>query len=72
MDELISVGFKFFITVVFALRSTAIDTFAIFPSMLDTLVDDIALWFVFGELISGKLAAWKFAAIDTAARKQTC
>ena len=43
MDKLISVGFEFSTTVVLALRSTAIDTFAIFPSVLDALVDDISL-----------------------------
>ena len=72
MDKLISVGFKFRPTIVLTLRSTAIDTFAIFPSMLDALVDDIPLRFVFGELIWRKLAAWKLAAIDTSARKKAC
>ena len=72
MDKLISVGFKVCPTIVLVLRSTAIDTFAIFPSMLDALVDDISLRFIFGELICRKLAVWELAAIDTATRKQAC
>ena len=72
MDKLISVGFKFSPTIVLTLRSTAMDTFSIFPSMLDALVDDISLRFVFGKLIGRKLTAWELAAIDTAARKQAC
>lgn len=62
MDKLVSVGFKFSPTIIFALRSTAIDTFAIFPSVLDALVNDISLRFVFGELICRKLAVWELAA----------
>ena len=69
---MVSVGFKFRPTVVLTLRSTAIDTFAIFPSMLDALINDISLRFVFGELICRKLAARELAAIDTATRKQDC
>ena len=72
MDKLISVGFKFSPTIVLTLRSTAMDTFSIFPSVLYSLVDDISLRFVFGELIGRKLTAWELAAIDTAARKQAC
>ena len=72
MDKLISVGFKFSPTIVLTLRSTAIDTFAIFPTMLDALVNDISLRFIFGELICRKLAVWELAAIDTATRKQAC
>lgn len=72
MDKLISVGFEFCPTIVLTLRSTAIDTFSIFPSVLDALVDDISLWFVFGKLIGRKLATWELAAIDTSARKQAC
>ena len=68
MDKLISVGFKFCPTIVLTLRSTAIDTFSIFPSVLYSLVDDISLRFVFGGLICRKLAVWELAAIDTAAR----
>lgn len=68
MDKLISVGFKVSTTVVLTLRSTAIDTFAILPSVLDALVNDISLRFVFRELIGRKLTAWELAAIDTAAR----
>ena len=68
MDKLVSVGFKFSPTIVLTLRSTAIDTFSIFPSVLYSLVDDISLRFVFRKLICRKLATWELAAIDTAAR----
>ena len=72
MDKLISVGFKFSPTIVLTLRSTAMDTFSIFPSVLDALVNDISLRFVFGKLICRELATWELAAINTSARKQAC
>ena len=43
MDKLISVGFKFSPTIVLTLRSTAMDTFSIFPSVLDALVTNLGM-----------------------------
>ena len=64
-------SFEFSTTVVLTFRSTTIHTFSVFPSMLDSLIDNVSLWLVFRELVCRPRTAWKFTTIDTTSGKQT-
>jgi hypothetical protein len=39
--------------------------------MLDALIDNISLRFIFGELVCREIATWELTAINASARKQT-
>ncbi len=70
MDKLISVGFEFRVALILTLRSTAIDALAVLPSVLDALIDNVALRLGLGELVCRPRTAGELAAIDTTAREQ--